>query len=151
MSLTQQQTVDEILTRFKSIWDTTAYPNNVAWPDVPIAPALQQMIAGTEGVELEPWVRITVRSNQRRQRAFGSTESRLYTTNGVLFVEVFTPTGDGNTQAYELAELVRDGFETPNVSNYHVWFREARLAENGGEGLWSRITVTIEWESEQRK
>lgn len=149
MSLTQQQAVDEILNRFNTVWSTTGW--KVAWPDVPLDPVLQKMIAGDDGVELEPWARITVRTNLRNQRTFGSFGNRIYTTQGVLFVEIFTPTGSGMTESYALAELVRDAFEQPAENRLGVWHRECRISENGSEGLWSRLTVTAEWECEQLK
>ena len=88
MSLTLQETIDEILTRFKAVWDVsnTPIPYPVAYPDVPIEPALQQMIAGAEGVEITPWARVTVRPNLRRQKTFGGTGSRTFTTSGILYV-----------------------------------------------------------------
>lgn len=150
MSRTLQETIDEILARFKEVWDTTDYAANVVWPDVPIAPALQEMIAGDEGTALEPYVRITIRPNLRRLKSIAGEGNRLYTRNGILFVEVFTPTGDGNTEANELCELIENQFEGVS-SPYYVWFTECRILQNGAEGLWSRNTVTVEWESEQRR
>jgi len=150
MSLTLQETVDEILARFKTAWDTTDYPNNVVYPDVPLSPTIQKMIAGVEGIELQPWVRITVRPNIRRQKSLGDAGNRLYTRNGILFVELFVPTGDGSVESNELAEVISNAFEGIS-SPYHVWFSETRILNNGTEGLWSRQTVTVEWESEQVK
>src|SRR5690606_6901879 len=119
MSLNLQQTIDEILARFKEVWDTTDYPENVVWPDVSLTPVIQQMIAGDDGVELEPWVRVTIRPNLRRQRSMGDAGNRLFTRNGILFVELFVPTGDGNTEANQLAELIANQFEGIS-SPYHV-------------------------------
>lgn len=150
MSLTLQETIDEILARFKEVWDTTDYAANVVWPDVPLAPAIQQMIAGADGVVLQPWVRITIRPNLRRQRSLGNEGNRLFTRNGILFVELFVPTGDGNTESNQLAELIANQFEGI-TSPYHVWYTETRIAQNGIEGLWSRQTITVEWESEEVK
>ncbi len=148
MSQTQQEAVDEILARFNTVWGPTTYP--VVWPDVPITSDLQKMIDGADGVDLSPYARVTVRSNTRKQKTLGQS-TRLYTSAGVLFIEIFTPTGDGMVAAYDLAEDLREAFETPNLSSYHVWYREVRLAENGSEGLWSRLTLTAEWEYDQRR
>lgn len=146
MSQTQQQAVDEILERFNSVWGPTGYAT--VWPDVPIEPSLQKMIDGADGVVLAPYARVTVRSNTRRQRTLGQT-TRRYESSGVLFIEVFTPTGDGMVAAYDLAEDLREAFEEPNVSSFSVWYREVKIAENGSEGLWSRLTVTAEWQYDQ--
>jgi hypothetical protein len=146
MSQTQQQAVDEILERFNSVWGPTGYA--VVWPDVPIEPSLQKMIDGADGVVLAPYARVTVRSNTRKQKTLGQS-TRIYTSMGVIFIEIFTPTGDGMVAAYALAEDMREAYEVPNVSSYHVWYGEVKVAENGSEGLWSRLTVTAEWQYEQ--
>lgn len=149
MSQTPQQSVDEILARFKSVWDSTGHP--VVWQDVPISASLQKMIDGADGVALTPYARVTIRSNRRFQRTVGQQGNRKFEGLGVLFVEIFTPTGDGLVTTRALAQLVRDAYETPNISSYRTWYSEARTQENGSEGLWSRITVTIEWSYEEVK
>ncbi len=148
MSQTPQQSVDEILGRFLTAWTTFGHP--VVWQDVPITSALQKMIDGADGVVLTPYARVTVRSNQRKQLTMGQN-TRKFMGNGVLFVEIFTPTGDGLVKARVLATAVRDAFETPNISSYHTWYGQCRTQENGSEGLWSRVTVTVEWEYEEIK
>lgn len=151
MSLTLQETYDEILARFKAAWDTaTGGPFLVAWPDVPLDPLLQQYITGEleSTLAIQPWARITIRPNVRTQKTLGGTGNRLFTRNGILFVEIFTPTGDGMQKGNELCELVQNAFEGIS-SPYKVWYPETRINVNGVEGLWSRMTVTVEWESEQ--
>lgn len=157
--MNQQETVDEILTRFKDVWDpikatidplaTDAY--EVAWPDVPLTDSLQAKIDGADNATLEPWARITIRTNLRKQKTVGGVGNRIFESLGILFVEIFTPTGDGNVTSYQIAETVRDEYEEPNVASNHVWFRNATLREGGIEGLWSRTTVTVEWQAEQVK
>lgn len=149
MSLTLQQTVDEILSRFNAVWQPLGY--ETAWPDVPLTVTLQNMIYGVTGVELAPWARVTVRPNVREQRTFGSYNNRIFTRNGIAFIEIFVPTGDGNVSSYSLAEQVAAAFEQPNVSSLHTWFKQTRIENNGVEGLWSRNTVTVAWESEELK
>lgn len=155
MSLTLQETYDEILTRFKDAWDTTddgnGNPFEVAYPDVPLTPLLQQYITGQleSTTPIQPWARVTIRPNVRVQKTLAGPNNRLYTRNGILFVEVFTPTGDGNQLANTLCELVQNAFEGNNA--IHVWYPETRINVNGVEGLWSRTTITVEWQSEQVK
>lgn len=154
--MTQQEIVNELLDRFLAVWSTIGtgdYP--VAWPDKPLLAEEKAMIDGVdadgESVEITPWARITIRTNLRKQKTLGGVGFRRYTTQGILFVEVFTPTGDGNVTSYSIAETIRDEFERPNVASNSVWTRESRLTENGVEGLWSRTTITTEWEAEQVK
>jgi hypothetical protein len=150
MSQTSQESVDEILERFSSVWTNTGFP--VVWQDVPITSDLQKMIDGADGVVITPYARITVRSNRRRQVTLGNQGSRKFEGNGVIFIEIFTPTGDGLVTTRALAKLVSDAYETPNISSYHTWYTgDVQVRENGSEGLWSRITVTVEWTYEERK
>lgn len=153
MSLTLQETYDEILTRFKDAWDdASGGPFEVAWPDVPLTPLLQQYITGEieDTTDLQPWARVTIRPNVRDQRTLGSDGNRLWTRNGILFVEIFTPTGDGMVLSNTLCELVQNAFE--GISSPHsVWYPQTRINVNGIEGLWSRNTVTVEWESQQKR
>jgi hypothetical protein len=148
MSQTPQESVDEILARFQTVWSGFGHP--VVWQDVPISADLQKMIDGADGVDFTPYARVTIRSNQRKQMTLGQG-TRKFMGNGVLFVEIFTPTGDGLVAARVLATAVRDAFETPNISSYNTWYGQCRTQENGAEGLWSRVTVTVEWEYEERK
>lgn len=149
MSQTPQQAVDEILDRFLSVWGPTSFP--VVWQDVPITPSLQQMIDGADGVPLSPYARVTIRSNRREQTTIGQQGNRKFEGMGILFVEIFTPTGDGFVSARALADMVTSAFETPNLSSYHTWYGSVQANENGSEGLWSRITVTVPWTYEQVK
>jgi hypothetical protein len=151
MSLTLQETYDEVFSRFKAAWDTAPNgPFEIAWPDVPLSPLLQKYITGEleETTPLQPWARVTIRPNIRDQKTLGGPGNRLFTRNGILFVEIFTPTGDGMVLSNQLCELVQDAFEGIS-SPYKVWYRQTRINVNGIEGLWSRNTVTVEWESEQ--
>jgi hypothetical protein len=149
MSLTQQQIVDEILQRFANVWDDTGH--TVIYPDRALTKEQTDLIAGTGGVELAPWARLTLRTASRNQRTLGGPGGRIYTTDGILFVEIYTPTGDGHQQAYELATIVRDAYEIVNDSSYHVWYRSINISEQGSEGLWSRLNITVEWEAQELK
>lgn len=148
--MTPQEAVNEILERFNDLWTPTTYP--IVWQDVAITPALQKMIDGADGVPLTPYARVTVRSNFRRQETLGQEGNRRFRGFGVLFVEIFTPTGDGYKAARELEAIVRNAYETPSLSSYRVWYvPNVQSREAGSEGLWSRINVTVEWEYEETK
>lgn len=124
----------------------------MAWPDVPLEPILQQYISGQldDSVGIQPWARVTIRPNVRAQKTMAGPGNRLYTRNGILFVEIFTPTGDGMQLGNQLCELVQNAFEGIYDSN-SVWYPQTRINVNGIEGLWSRMTITVEWESEERR
>jgi hypothetical protein len=148
--MTPQEAVDEILERFNDIWTPTTFP--VVWQDVATTPALQKMIDGADGVPLTPYARVTVRSNFRRQESYGQIGNRKFRGFGILFVEIFTPTGDGMKQARELEAIVRNAYEDVDLSTFHVRYKpNVQSREQGSEGLWSRLNVTVEWEYEDRK
>lgn len=153
MSLTLQETYDEVLGKFKEVWDTVpGGPYLTAWPDVPLDPLLQQYITGEleATTPIQTWARVSIRANDRDQKTLGGPGNRLYRRNGILFVEIFTPTGDGTVLGTELAEMVEDAYEDVAFRSF-VWYPKTKIMPNGVEGLWSRNTVTIQWESEQRK
>lgn len=136
--------VRSIMSRFNTAWATTGFP--VAYTDVPLTPALTAMIDGEDGVALTPWARPTIRTNRRKQNSLGSGGDGLsFIEFGALFVEIYTPTGQGLKQAYELGQVLLDAFEGVSENN-GIWYRNAYLQESGAEGLWSHINFIVEWQ-----
>lgn len=141
-----QEAVDEIFGRFADAWEDTGF--TVIYPDRPLTPSQSALIAGTSTDGLQPWARLTIRAADRERNTIGQL---MYTTSGVLIVEIYTPTGDGHRQAYTLGKIVQDAFELHNVSSYRVWYREVEMSEAGSEGVWSRLNVTVFWEAQELK
>lgn len=145
--MTHQEIVDELLTRFADAWEDTGF--FAVYPDRPLTTAQSNFIAGTNSTALAPWARLTLRTADRERVTIGQ---RMYNTSGVLMIEIYTPTGDGHRQAYALAKIVQDAFETDNVSSNHVWIRDVEgPSEQGSEGLWSKVNITVFWEAEELK
>jgi hypothetical protein len=144
---TYMQAIDDILTKFKTAWDTTGF--EVIYPDVPLTAAQTALIEGTG--DLEPWCRVTIRHGSRRQKTLGADpNSRIFDNNGIAFFEVYTTTGDGGVLAYQLSEVVRNAFEGISTPN-GVWFRDCVAEETGLEGMWSRRNVTCAFEYDDRR
>jgi hypothetical protein len=149
MSLTQIQIIDELMQRLTDAWTPTGFM--IVYPDKVLTQSQIDLIDGKNSAELLPWARVTVRTSQRNQKTFGSgPATRFYETLGMLFVEIYTPTGSGLAQAYELATLVRDAFEGFS-SPSSIWYRNVRIQEAGQEGLWSHLNVLIDWQAEENK
>lgn len=141
-------TVSSILKRFTDAWTPTGFP--IAYTDVPISNDLAAMIQGESGaLPLEPWARATVRTAERKQGSFGSGgDSRRWDEFGVAIFEIYSPTGQGLKQAYQLAEIIQNAFEGVSELN-GIWYRSTFVSEAGSEGVFSRLNVTTTWESQE--
>jgi hypothetical protein len=147
--LNHQATVDEIFGRFVSVWNSTGF--QVIFPDVPLTALQIALIDGAEGVAIEPWARLTIRTTSRTQGAFGSgQDARRFDEIGLLICEVYAPIGSGMKQCYTLCELIKNAYEGVSTNN-GVWYRNARIQEAGAEGEWTHANVLVDWESQEYK
>lgn len=83
-----------------------------------------------------PWARVTVRHTPG-DHVLGNTR---FTRRGVVVTQLFTPLGDGLSQASDQAKIVVNGFggeATPNG----IWFRDVRLIDVGPEASWRQENV----------
>jgi hypothetical protein len=137
--------VNKVMGRFNTAWGTTGFP--VSFTDVPLTPALSDMIQGENGVELTPWARCTIRTAQRKQETFGANgnSGRIWLELGAVFIEIYSPTGQGLEQAYELAEIVKNAFEGVSEDT-NIFYRDFCIVEAGAEGVFSHLNVTGQWE-----
>lgn len=147
--LNHQAAVDEILGRFAAAW--TPLGHQVIYPDVPLTALQVALIDGAEGVPIEPWARLTIRTTARTQGAFGSgQDARRFDEIGILIAEIYTPIGSGMVQSYTLSTLVKDAYEGVSTNN-GVWYHNTRIVEAGSEGEWTHTNVIIEWQSQEYK
>lgn len=147
MSRTTQEAVNDILDILTSAVSSLDFP--VIYPDLPLTEPQFEMIDGEPVIT--PWFRVTVRHNKRKQRTFGSSgDTRFYDSMGMVFIEVYTPTGNGLSQAYELCDLIREAYEGVSTPN-GVWFRDVDIQEAGLEGMWSHVNVLVQFEYDTRK
>ncbi len=134
--MTPIQARDEMLAVFLAMWTVTGYP--VVWTDVPGS------VPSTE----TPWSRVVLRHATGAQSTLAdSTGSRNYTATGTLWVQLFTPIGQGGSRGYELAESVLDAFRNASGS---VWYRNARFKELPDDGAFSRINCLIDFTYDKR-
>jgi hypothetical protein len=132
MSLTYKQAKDEMLDKFKAKWDLTGYP--VSYQDV----------RKQRPREDDPWANVFINHASGGQRAFGGNNQRTFNRTGFITVQLFTPSGKGLQEAYDLAKVVSDAFEgiaTPGG----VWFRNVRLNEVGRDGEFFQLNVVVEF------
>lgn len=128
--MTPEQAVDAILDIFKAAWDPTGFP------------AYYTDKGGEKPTSETVWSRATIRHATGNQSSLaGEVGTRRFTDTGALIVQVFAPVGDGSTECYRAATLVRDAYRDAKHPN--VWFREQRIQEVGGDGAFFQINVLV--------
>lgn len=132
--------VDDILTVFKTAWDTTGYV------------ALYENIGGTlPSGNSDPWARLTVRHNAGNLVSLtGGLSTQRYVREGTLFVQIFVPSGESLSEAYSLAELVSTAYEGETTPN-GVWFKNVRVNEVGPDGHWFQVNLLIDFTYDEIK
>ena len=126
--MTPEQAIDVILGVFKQAWDTTGYI------------ALYDDLEGEKPPSETPWARATIQHATGGQSSLaGASGMKRFTETGTVFIQVFTPVGDGSTGCYQLAKLVRDAYR--DAKHPEVWFRNVSLQEVGTNGAFFQINV----------
>lgn len=123
-----EDAIDIILQIFKDAWDPTGYL------------AIYDDQTGEIPTSETPWARATIKHATGGQSSLsGSSGTKRFTETGTVFVQVFTPVGDGSTACYQLATLVRDGYR--DARDPQVWFKNVLLNEVGISGAFRQINV----------
>lgn len=135
MSATYAVARDEITRQVHSAW-VTANPSY---------PMLFDDRKGQKPATDIPWARLTVQHNRGDQEALANAIGRrLFSRDGLVIVQIFTPAGEGLRTSDALAKVVSDALEgkaTPNG----VWFRNVRLREVGPDGAFHQVNVIAEF------
>lgn len=139
MSLTYQQARDEIFALFKTAWDTTGY--SVHYQDV----------RRQRDTDNEPWAVVTLQHSSGFQATLsGVSGSRTFARLGFITVQIFTPSGKGLQESYDLCKVVSDAFEGATTPG-GVWFRNVRLNEVGRDGEFYQLNVIAEFRYDEIK
>ena len=92
--------------------------------------------------------RVTIRHASSAQRTLGGIDQRVFTNEGVVIVQVFTPRDDGTSRrkCLRLADVVKRAMQGQRTAN--VWFRNVVAQEIGDEDQWYHINVVsnFEWD-----
>jgi len=147
---TIEQARSDIYTALKAAWDAGAattgkiltYGNVTA--DVP-----EDEIASTGTPEPYGSVRIE-NTFSSAQSLRGDGGLRRFRRTGLLFVEVYTPAGNGLSSADQIVKVVLDGLEGQTTAN-GVYFRNAQVREEGVSGPWFLTVITVEFEYDEVK
>lgn len=137
---------NEILARLKAAIDGSSYSNiKVIYDDA----RGDQPAGDTAPPEVpagKPWLRVGVRHSDGTQVSLGSVNGkRRQEVSGLVFVQVFTPAGDGLKQSDEIVEVVLDAYRTGGATPSGVQFRSARFAEIGKDGAWHQTNCLVDF------
>jgi len=131
MTATFDEANDDILTLFKTAWDTTGFL------------ALYENVVGEKPTAQAPWARITVRHGTGFQSSLtGGLGKSRFERNGIAAVQIFIPNGEGLSLGYSLSKVVADAFEG-KASPKQVWFRNVTINEIGPDEEWFQFNVVI--------
>lgn len=146
MTATYTQAIDDMFALFNAAWQNS----NAIVGSVP-----EVRWQGVEERDVPPanayWCRVSTQNVIDRQATLksgvDSGQQRRYTSQGLLFVQLFCPMSDARAmeKGRQLAELARAAFrgvESPNG----VWFRNARINELAPADNAYRFNIVVEYE-----
>jgi len=112
---------DSIFEAIYGIWQPTGY--DIQWPDKVFSKPDEQV----------PFARVTLNHEDGYQASLVNHHGqRIWERRGTLFVQIFTPLGQGNDEAYGLAKMLIDMLQKLYTSA-GVMCRNVRLNEVGQE------------------
>lgn len=114
-------------------------PDQIVWPGVPAdKPAADQV-----------WVRVTLQHTDGGQSALGRAEgARRYTYHGLVWIEIYTPMGDGLSADDDLAIVLLAALRAARTTNGAI-LRNASAREAGPDGGWSKTVVQADFEYDE--
>lgn len=124
---------DIMLAVFSQAWtDAEQDLSRVLWDDR----------GGTVPAGQAAWARVTIKHDNGHARAFGASRA-LYSNTGTLWIQVFTPEGNANEQAYDLSYALVQAYR--NALNAGVTYRNPRLKEVGVSGAFEQTNVLTDF------
>jgi hypothetical protein len=131
--MTPTDAVDTMCGVFRDAWVAAGYDlANVRWDDV----------TGAVTDEQVTWARVTIKHFAGPTRAFGQHRA-LYSNTGTLYVQIFTPAGGANQEAYDASYAVVSAYR--GAINSGVSFRDTRIREVGVSGAFQQTNVLTDF------
>lgn len=116
---------------------------------LPATPIRYPDYIGTEVPSDNAWIRATVHHTDEHQATIGSTGQRRYRVYGVLMIQIFTPTGNGQKVADILSGVVKGAFRGVNVGLDSIVFNRVRVTDVGQSGDWLQTNVTADFDYDE--
>jgi hypothetical protein len=118
----------------------------------------EALIVNYQGVTTEEkmpvdkfWSRVSIQTVIEEQTALaGNDLKRRYTSNGVVFVQLFIPVIrlPDYEKGTKLAQLIKTAFRGKQTENC-IWFRNTRIQELPKENAWFRINVVSDYQYDE--
>lgn len=135
-SCTYAQARDDVLAMVKTAWALAPETYVMIWDD----------LKGVIPTTMKPWARTTLKHNDGRQATLcGDSGQKHFERNGILTIQLFTPSGDGLYAADSLIALFTAAFEGKQSSR-GIWFKNVRINEIGEDGAFFQTNIIIEFE-----
>lgn len=140
MTLTFEQARDSMLEQVTTAWAATGNP--LVYDD----------LAGSVPKTAVPWARVTVSHNTGGQATLANHSGQArWRREGVVTIQVFTPTGQGLTAADGLVQTVVNALEGVALDG-GLWFRNVRVNEIGSDdSAWFQVNVIADFQYEEVK
>lgn len=94
-------------------------------------------------------IRVFVDLTDERQRSIGGTGLRRYRVYGLIMIQIFTPFGNGEVLADDIAGVVKGAFRGVNTGADAITFRHARVVSVGQDASWLQTNVTVEFDYDE--
>lgn len=100
------------------------------------------------------WARISLQTAMEQQSTLradvGSVQKRRYTSNGLIFVQIFSPVNrvENYALATKLASLIKTAFRGKQTDGC-IWFTNVRVQELPKEEAWFRLNVVSEYQYDE--
>ncbi|HNQ99661.1 MAG TPA: phage tail terminator-like protein [Trueperaceae bacterium] len=149
MTATPEQAENEILDAFKARWDADG-PDAAGLLTAPRVEYDNVVKLAPPASGSECWVRATVQHNGEGGHTLGEPGTRLWTSTGIVMIQVFVPQDEGKVRALRLCKVARDAFQgaaTPSG----VWFRNVRIVHVGRSDPWYQMNVVAEFQYDERR
>lgn len=138
--MNRTQARDEIYGVIKAAWDTTGL--TMLFADVEGDPESTQQTSKTEP---QSYARATIQHQDRFQTAIGNSNGQnRYEAQGVVIVQIFTPLGEGLSNADAYAILIQNALDGVRTSG-GARFKNVTAREVGPDGPWYQTNVTAEF------
>ena len=87
------------------------------------------------------WARLTIRNGEARQASIGSPGSNVHRHAGVIFIEIFTPGGQGTQAARALADEALAVFRNAHFGN--IACQTPYVSKTVQESPWLVMTIVV--------
>jgi hypothetical protein len=98
------------------------------------------------------WVRLAVRHQAATQETLGQSGNRRFVRFGAVFLQIFTPTDQGASEADTLVATARAIFEGNRISSTTVRFLDCIVQESGiVDDHWYQVVLEVQFEYNETK